>query len=107
MLYRRLSLRILNVKNIIKQEASQSDRCEETSSIIKYPHLTNLYFGYVHIDSNLCLPCLKELYIQYEDLVAITENFTRSAICSKVKHINFGLKTMVLPKEFCQILTCQ
>jgi hypothetical protein len=107
-------LKILSLQNIIKPEnkrSYQSDEHEQTSLIIKYPHLTDLYFGCVHIDyveqflidSNTYLPCLKKLYIEYEKLVAVTENFTSNvtrATCSKLKHIIFNDGTIVCSKEF-------
>jgi hypothetical protein len=75
--------------------------------MIRYSHLTNLYFGCIHIDyleeffidSNICLACLEKVYINCEDLVLITSNLTRNAtrsICSKVKDIIFGEGTLVL-----------
>lgn len=55
------------------------------------------------IDFNTCLLCLKKLYIQYENLVTITENFTRNethATCSKLKHIILGEGIILHLKEF-------
>jgi len=85
---------------------------EEKSSIIEYSHLTELRFCNVHIDyveqflseSNTRLPCLNKIYISYEDLVSVTENFTRSTThinCPKLKHIIFNRKmAMVHSKDY-------
>jgi hypothetical protein len=102
-------LKILSLVNTIKQEKKRS--YEQTSSIIKYDHLTDLYFGCIHIDyieqflnfSYASLPCLRKLYIEYENLVTVTENFTRNetrATCSKLKQITFDEGPIVHSKEF-------
>jgi hypothetical protein len=104
-------LKILSIQNSIKPKKKQSNQDEKTSLVIRYPHLTNLYFGCVHIDyveqflidSNTFLPCLKKLYIQYETLFTVTKNFTNNATrttCSKLKEIVFDEGFVVLSKEF-------
>ena len=107
-------LKILSITNNFEQEKKQSCQSverKEASSMIRFAHLTNLYFDCVHIDyleefflnSNMYLPCLTKLCIEYEDLLTITENFTNNAarsLCSKVEKIDFHEETMVLPKEF-------
>jgi hypothetical protein len=90
--------------NRTKQKEKPSNQLvkpEQASSIIEYSHLVQLYYDCdVHIDyveeflSNLNtrLPCLSKLYIQYEQLVTVTENFTRNETrinCSKLKQIIF------------------
>ncbi len=74
---------------------------EEASSMIEYSHLVELYYNHdVHIDyveqflSNLNtrLPCLSKLHVKYEQLVTVTENFTRNTTrmnCAKLKRIKF------------------
>jgi len=68
--------------------------------MIQFSHLIELQCGYVHIDyieqflSSLYthLPALTKLAVQYEHLVAITENFTSDVIrinCAKLKSIHF------------------
>jgi hypothetical protein len=104
-------LKILSLQNTNKQEKKRSNQHKQTSLIVKYPHLTDLYFGCVHIDyveqflidSNTCLPCLKKLYIEYEKLFIVTENFTNNATrttCSKLKEIIFDEGSIVRSKEF-------
>jgi hypothetical protein len=107
-------LKILSLQNTTKQEKKrsyQSNQHEQTSLVVKYPYLTDLYFGCVHIDyveqllidSNTCLPCLKKLYIGYEKLFTVTENFTNNATratCSKLKDIIFHEGSIVRSKDF-------
>jgi hypothetical protein len=107
-------LKILSLTNTIKQKKKrsyQSNQYEQTSLIVKYPHLTDLYFGCVPIDyveqflidSNTCLPCLRKIYIEYEKLFTVTENFTSKATrttCSKLKDIIFEEGSIVCSKEF-------
>ncbi|CAF3397645.1 unnamed protein product [Rotaria sp. Silwood2] len=93
----------LTISNAIKQKKKSShqlENSEEESSIIEYPHLIELVFSCVHIDYveqflsslNTRLPCLSKLHVQYEQLVTVTESFTRNATrinCAKLKHITF------------------
>jgi hypothetical protein len=90
----------------------QREKDEEKSSIIEFSHLVKLAYGGVHIDcveqflsdSNTRLPCLNKIYIPYEHLVNVTENFTRNITrsnCAKLKHISFGRKmAMVYSKDY-------
>ena len=70
--------------------------------LLTFPILSNLNIQ-VHIDyieqflcdSNTRLPCLNKIYISYEQLLNVTENFTRSTTrinCAKLKHIIFHEK---------------
>ncbi|CAF1139477.1 unnamed protein product [Adineta steineri] len=81
-----------------KKQSNKSDEYEETSSIIKYSHLTTLKLSQAHIDyakellldSNTRLPCLNKLYIDYEKLANVTEDFTSDAAhvnCAKLKNL--------------------
>ena len=64
--------------------------------IVEFSHLAVLYFGDIHLDyleeffldSNISMPCLTKMRINYQDLVTVTKSFTRNetrAISSKVK----------------------
>jgi hypothetical protein len=65
---------------------------EAAFSIIEYLHLIELTFAPVHIDyveqflfslnTRLRLPSLNSLCIEYEQLLTVTENFTRNATCT-------------------------
>jgi len=105
----------LILSNLTEQKEKQSrqlGKLKEASSIIEYPHLSELFFAYVHIDyveqflSNLNtrLPCLKKLYVQYEHLVTVTENFTRNVTrinCAKLMYIAFAdEEALVHSKDF-------
>ena len=92
----------LTVSNTIEriEKPSWTWTKSKKSSIIEYPHLTELDLDDVHIDyveqflSNLntSLPSLNKLYIKYQDLVTITNNFTRNTTrvnCSRLKTIIF------------------
>lgn len=72
----------------------------ETSSIIEFPHLTNLSLNFNHIDyleqflsdTNTLLPQLAYLDVSYKDLEIVTEDFTRDKTrrnCAKLEHIHF------------------
>jgi hypothetical protein len=98
----------LMVSNVNKQKQKHVGK----SSIIDFSHLVELECANVHIDyveqflfdSNTRLPCLNKIYISYEDLVSVTENFTRSAThinYPKLKHIIFYRKmAMVHSKDY-------
>ena len=93
----------LGIFNLIKQEQKSSCQLKhsgEKSSIIEYSYLNELDFPLTHDDYieqflsslNTHLPCLHRLYIEYEQLVNVTKNFTRDATrinCAKLKHITF------------------
>ena len=87
-------VRCLTIINKLEQKN------KDLSSMIQFSHLIELQCGYVHIDyieqflSSLYthLPALTKLAVQYEHLVAITENFTSDVIrinCAKLKSIHF------------------
>jgi hypothetical protein len=106
----------LTLYNSIEQKEKplhQLVKPEEASSIIEYSHLVELYYDHdVHIDyveeflSNLNtrLPCLSKLRVKYEQLVTVTEDFTRNETrtnCSKLKQIIFHDKVArVHSKDF-------
>jgi hypothetical protein len=94
-------LTVSNSTERIEKPSWTWTKSKQTSSIIEYPHLTELRLDDVHIDyveqflSNLNtrLPSLNELYVKYEHLVSVTNNFTRNATrinCSKLKTIIFN-----------------
>ena len=67
-------------------------------SIIEYSHLVSLNIMYVYIDyvaqflleTKTYLPCLTELTVNYDQLKAVTMNFTRNSTrrnCSNVKQL--------------------
>lgn len=82
------------------------------SATIKFSHLIELACTHVHMNyveqflsnSNTRLPSLVRLHIQYEHLLAVTENFTRNATrinCDRLKSIRFyGELTMVHSTDF-------
>ncbi|CAF3504874.1 unnamed protein product [Rotaria socialis] len=98
------NLTIFNIAKQTKNLIHQQD--EQASSIIEFSHLMTLclygcYINYVTqflLDFNTHLPCLNTLYIKYEDLVIVTDNFTNNAArsnCSRLQHIIFGSMSML------------
>ncbi|UJR34281.1 hypothetical protein I4U23_021685 [Adineta vaga] len=85
--------RFLQSLNIVHGEAQQKVSAESQHNnnilfeIVEFPHLTTLDFGRVHIDyveemlneSKTRLPCLTELWVYFDDLKSVTNNFTRDA----------------------------
>jgi hypothetical protein len=77
---------------------------EQMSSIIEYSHLMTLNLGRSHVDhakqflldTNICLPCLRTLIIDYGNLVNVTENFTNNTVRDKCKN----LKMIKFLKDF-------
>ncbi|CAF3263786.1 unnamed protein product [Rotaria sp. Silwood2] len=90
----------------------QKEKHLEKSSIIDFSHLIELECPNVHIDyveqflfdSNTRLSCLNKIYISYEQLASVTENFTRRTTdinCGKLKHIIFDQNmAMVHSKDY-------
>jgi hypothetical protein len=85
-------------------ESQKNKQCYESRndnrnlSIIKYPHITDLYLSHSHddyaeqflIDTKMFLPNSVYLRISYESLQRVTHNFTRDATrtnCGKLAHI--------------------
>jgi hypothetical protein len=101
-------LRRLRISNRFEQKQES----KEVSSIIEFSHLIELCCGRAHMnyveqflsDLNTYLPSLIRLYVQYEHLLTVTENFTRNATrinCARLKSIRFGDElTMVHSKDF-------
>jgi hypothetical protein len=101
-------LRRLRISNKI----GQKQESQEMSATIKFSHLIELACTHVHMNyveqflsnSNTRLPSLVRLHIQYEHLLAVTENFTRNATrinCDRLKSIRFyGELTMVHSTDF-------
>ncbi|CAF3538070.1 unnamed protein product [Rotaria sordida] len=76
----------------------QSKKDNQDLPIIKYLHLTNLYFDQAHddyieqflIDTETYLPYKFYLFVDYEALKRVTENFSRHATrinCAKVHYL--------------------
>ncbi|CAF4130900.1 unnamed protein product, partial [Rotaria magnacalcarata] len=68
----------------------------QSYSIVEFSHLTSLNISHAEIDyveqflnsTKTSLPCLTKLEVNYDNLIYVTENFTRDATrvnCSKVK----------------------
>ncbi|CAF3439647.1 unnamed protein product [Rotaria socialis] len=103
----------LTITAELKEKPSrQLKNVEETRSIVEYPRLSELTFFGAHIDyveQFLCnlythLPCLSKLFVEYQHLNIVTENFTRNATrmnCAKLKYITFDPEIkMVHSKNF-------
>ena len=103
-------LRSLYIVNLVEQKRSES--ClndEQTSSIVEYPHLTELdvedaHINYVEqflIDTRMSLPRLNVLRVPYEHLKMVTKNFTNNATrlnCGKVTRL-ITQETMAYSKD--------
>jgi hypothetical protein len=99
---------------VILNRIGQKQEPKEASSIIEFSHLIELNCRCIHMsyveqmlcDSNTCLPSLIRLFIQYEHLSTVTENFTRNATrinCAGLKSIILDHElTMVHSKDFYQ-----
>ncbi|CAF3158465.1 unnamed protein product [Rotaria sp. Silwood2] len=92
---------VINIKpqSLISDKWNSNDN--QLYSIIKYPYLISLRLVTVHIDyidqflneRKTHLPCLTELTVNYNNLLIVTENFTRDTIrlnCMKIKKLNVG-----------------
>ncbi|CAF4397547.1 unnamed protein product, partial [Adineta steineri] len=97
-----------------RQVATIDDK--QIFSKISYLHLCQLKLVDAHIDyvdqflcyTNTYLPTLHTLIIQYDKLVAATDNFTNDAKqinCSQIKRIVFD-QLVVLPKDFYDYFPC-
>ncbi|CAF1238959.1 unnamed protein product [Adineta steineri] len=75
-----------------------SDNCQ-LYSLIEYPHLTILDVKFSHAnyveqflnETKTFVPCLTELEVFFDDLIAVTKNFTREETrrnCAKVKELS-------------------
>lgn len=94
----------LSVSNTIERLEKPSwiwNKSKELSSIIVFPHLTELILHDIHIDYveqfllnyNTRLPLLNKLHVDYEHLLIVTNNFTRHETrinCSKVETLIFN-----------------
>ncbi|CAF4836448.1 unnamed protein product, partial [Rotaria sp. Silwood2] len=81
-----------------------------SSTIIEYPYLISLDISNCHIDyieeflnnTKIRLPHLMKLTVNYDQLIIVTENFTRDVTrlnCTKVKELNI-YETIVHSKDF-------
>ena len=93
-------LTVLNTTEQIGRPLRQWRKSPEASSIIEYPHLVELYLFNAHIDyveqflssMNTRLPCLYKLWVRYEHLISVTNNFTRDSTrinCAKLNRLIF------------------
>ncbi|CAF1154908.1 unnamed protein product [Rotaria sordida] len=77
----------------------EHDNTNGSFEVVQYLHLTSLHHPHTHIDyvdqmlneSKTRLPCLTELWIHYDQLKTVTNNFTRDATrlnCINVKELH-------------------
>ncbi|CAF1392701.1 unnamed protein product [Adineta steineri] len=112
-------LKDLLIANLIPQKDKRQVKIIDDKQIvskISYLHLSRLCLFLAHIDyvdqflcyTNMYLPTLHTLSIQYDKLVAVTDNFTNDAKqtnCSEIKQIVF-YELLVLTKDFYNYFPC-
>jgi hypothetical protein len=97
-------LKELIIDNIIPPQNKQ-----HSSSLITFPHVILLNLMEAHVDyaeqflvnKNIHLPCLLDLYIKYESLAIVTNNFINDATrptCAQLKRLH--MDNFVRPKNF-------
>ena len=96
----------LSIYNRIPQKNKRLDQLDPVDrrlSPVQFTHLTHLthltmshisidYLEYFLIDINVQMPRLRNLSVDYNQLVTVTENFSRDATrrtCSNIKHLDF------------------
>jgi hypothetical protein len=92
---------VINIKpqSVISGKWNSNDK--QLYSIIEYPYLISLRLVTVHIDyidqflneRKAHLPCVTELTVNYNNLLMVTEHFTRDTTwlnCMKIKKLNVG-----------------
>jgi hypothetical protein len=101
-------LTVLNNRILDNVDENNNQR----TSIVEFHHLIFLtihfqraiYLEQFLVDTNTHLPNLIDLTISYDNLVTVTNNFTRDATrrnCSKVQTLNFTISTITVhSKEF-------
>lgn len=93
-------LSISNEIERLEKPLSTTKKSKDISSVIEFKHLTNLLLESVHIDYveqflsclNTQVPKLNALWINYEQLVTVTKNFTKDDIrlnCAKIQQLFF------------------
>jgi hypothetical protein len=98
-------LKELIIHNVVPP---QNKQC--SSSLITFPHLILLNLIEAHVDyaeqflvdKNTHLPCLLDLYIKYESLAMVTNNFINDAkrlTCAQLKRLHMD-NLFVRPKNF-------
>jgi hypothetical protein len=98
-------LKELNIYNNEPQEEKQY-----SSTLIIFPHLIRLNLDQAHLDyaeqllltKNTHLPCLLDLFIKYESLRILTNNFTNDPTylnCTQLKKLDI-MDPFVQPKTF-------
>ena len=107
-------LKHLTVSSIVEQKKKQPNKLEEheqTFSIVEYSHLMTLKLSMSHVDyvkqflldTNTRLPCLNTLFIDYENLANVTEDFTSDAAhpnCEKLKNIILSGTSRITETKF-------
>lgn len=110
----------LSVRNNVEriEKGSWTSTKSKKASFIEYPHLTTLNLCCAHIDYveqfifnfNIHLPSLNKLYVKYDDLVSVTNNFTRNPTrtnCYKLNEVVFGKTIHVVhSKDFYEYFPC-
>ncbi|CAF3531715.1 unnamed protein product [Rotaria socialis] len=107
------SLEISNLHPQQKKFIQQPDEPDKTSLISIYSNLVELSFFFADIDyikqflldSNMRLPHLNKLHVNYDKLMTVTNNFTKVAAhckCEKLKYITFDatIPAIVYSKNF-------
>ena len=93
-----------------KKRPNKLDEHEQTSSAIEYSHLMTLHLIMAHVDytkqflldSNIRLPRLNELFVDYANFANVTENFTSDVVhakCEKLKTIIFSRPPSTIEKN--------
>lgn len=92
------------------QTGQRSSSSDDPNSIVKFLRLTDLALQGFHADyaeqflveTNTWMPRLTHLHINYEDLIQVTENFTRAETrcnCLRIQHLVIN-RPMVQHSEF-------
>jgi hypothetical protein len=104
------SLCIVNSTSPLSDPDQFESDNNESYTLVEYPYITSLDIRHVHTDyieqllneSKTHLPHLTTLKIEYDELKAVTENFTRDATrlnCINVKQLIME-NPIVYPKDF-------
>ena len=104
-------LTLNNCKPQKHKRCRKSKDNNQHSSIIRYPHLTDLILNEAHddyveqflIDTKTYLPTNTYLLSDYRSIRKVTHNFTREATrmnCSKANYVYYGMKIGRVPNHF-------
>ncbi|CAF3425536.1 unnamed protein product [Rotaria sp. Silwood2] len=94
----------------LRNSEPQQNKQQQSSIFITFVHLVELDLHSIHIDyvvqflsdRNILLPRLKNLYIDYEPLITVTNHFTNDATrlnCAKIEQL-FIKEPFVRPENF-------